>query len=128
VDFYDAQYRGEAVRIAILLQPVASNTGKGMAAVQVVENLELRQGAAAQILRQTLVRQSILIAVITLVVLLVVQRATRPIRNLSNRMAQRTEDDLTPIHDAGLPAEVRPLAEAINQLMHRLERMLDYQK
>ncbi|OYT92106.1 MAG: sensor histidine kinase [Burkholderiales bacterium PBB3] len=128
VDFYDAQYRGEAVRIAILLQPVASNTGKGMAAVQVVETLQLRQSAAAQILRQTLVRQSILIAVITLVVLLVVQRVTRPIRNVSNHMAERPEDDLTPIHGAGLPAEVRPLADATNQLMQRLQHMLDYQK
>ena len=128
VDFYDAQYRGEAVRVAILLQPVASSTGKGMAAVQVVETLQLRQSVATQILQQTLVRQSILIAVIILVVLLVVQRVTRPVRNLSNRMAERPEDDLTPIHGAGLPAEVRPLAEATNQLMQRLQHMLDYQK
>ena len=128
VDFYDAQYRGEAVRIAILLQPVASHTGKGMAAVQVVETLQLRQGAATQILQQTLVRQSILIAVITLVVLLVVQRVTKPVRILSSRLAARTEDDLTPIDGPDLPAEVRPLADATNQLMARLQHMLDHQK
>jgi two-component system sensor histidine kinase TctE len=128
VDFYDAQYRGENVRIAILLQPVATNTGKGMAAVQVVETLQLRQGAAAQILKDTLIRQSILIAVITLVVLLVVQRVTRPVRKLSEHLAQRSEDDLTPIASTELPTEIRPMAEATNQFMQRLQHMLDYQK
>ena len=128
VDFYDAPYRGDKVRIAILLQPVASHTGKGMAAVQVVETLQLREAAATQILQETLLRQFILIAVITLVVLLVVQRVTGPVRTLSQRLAQRDEDDLTPIHSPDLPAEIRPLAEATNQLMQRLQQMLDYQK
>lgn len=128
VDFYDARYRDEDVRIAILLQPVASNTGKGMAAVQVVETLQLRQSAATQILKDTLVRQSILIAVITLVVLLVVQRVTGPVRTLSKHLAERDEDDLTPINSTGLPTEIRPLAEATNQFMQRLQHMLDYQK
>ena len=128
VDFYDAQYRGEAVRIAILLQPVASLTGKGMAAVQVVETLQLRQGAATQILQQTLVRQSLLIAVIALVVVLVVQRVTKPVRTLSSRLAARNEDDLTPLDSPDLPTEVRPLADATNQLMARLQHMLEHQK
>ncbi|OYU46184.1 MAG: sensor histidine kinase [Burkholderiales bacterium PBB4] len=128
VDFYDAQYRGEAVRIAVLLQPVASPTGKGMAAVQVVETLQLRQSAATQILTQTLVRQCILIAVIALVVVLVVQRVTQPVRTLSNRLAARSDDDLTPLDGTDLPAEVGPLADATNQLMVRLQHMLDHQK
>ncbi len=128
VDFYDAKYRGEAVRVAIFLQPVASDTGKGMAAVQVVETLQLRQSAATQILKDTLVRQSILIVVITLVVLLVVQRITSPVRTLSQRLAQRDDDDLTPIYSPDLPTEIRPLAEATNQLMQRLQQMLDYRK
>jgi hypothetical protein len=43
VDFYDDRFRDEAVRVAVLLQPVASGTGRGMAVVQVAETLELRQ-------------------------------------------------------------------------------------
>ena len=31
VDFYDDQFRGDAVRVAVLLQPVASQRGRGMA-------------------------------------------------------------------------------------------------
>ena len=103
VDFYGAQYRGEEVRIAILLQPLASSTGKGMAAVQAVEALQLRQSAATQILKDTLVRQSVLIAVITLVMFLVVQRVTGRVRTLSKHLGERSEGDLTPINSTDLP-------------------------
>ena len=46
VDFYDDSYRGEAVRVAVLLQPVAGVNGQGMATIQVAETLELRQTLA----------------------------------------------------------------------------------
>ena len=128
VDFYDAQYRGDAVRIAILLQPVASDKGKGMAAIQVAETLQMRHDVARQILSDTLQRQSILIAVITLVVLYVVERVTRPVRRLSAHLAARGDDDLTPLDGTDLPGEIQPLAEATNQLMQRLRHMLDHQK
>ena len=128
VDFYDTQYRGEAVRVAILLQPVATDKGKGMAAIQVAETLQLRQGVARQILVDTLQRQSILVAVITLVVLFVVQRVTRPVRRLSAHLSARGEGDLTPIDGTDLPQEMRPMAEATNQFMQRLQHMLDHQK
>jgi len=35
VDFYDGEFRGDAVRVAVLLQPVASQRGRGMATIQV---------------------------------------------------------------------------------------------
>ena len=47
VDFYDDHYRGEPVRVAVLLQPVAGPAGQGMATIQVAETLELRRHAGA---------------------------------------------------------------------------------
>ena len=73
--FYDDHYQGEPVRVAVLLQPVAGVYGLGMATIQVAETLELRQTLARQILLDTLWRQSLLIALIGLVVFVVVQRA-----------------------------------------------------
>ena len=49
VDFYDDRFRGEPVRVAVLLQPVAGQDGRGMATIQVAETLELRQTLARQI-------------------------------------------------------------------------------
>ena len=71
VDFYDDTYRGQPVRVAVLLQPVASHEGRGMTTIQVAETLELRQTLARQILVDTLWRQVLLVGVIALVVLLV---------------------------------------------------------
>lgn len=128
VDFYDDQWRGDAVRVAILLQPISTPHGKTMAAVQVAETLELRRDLARQILRDTLQRQAILILVITLIALFVVVRVTRPIGRLSRSLHAREPDDLTPIDASSLPAEVLPLADATNSVMKRLQHSLDHQK
>lgn len=128
VDFYDDAVRGDAVRVAVLLQPVASRLGLGMVTIQVAETLELRQTLARQILIDTLLRQSLLAIVIALVVVLVVQRATRPVRALSAGLRLRAEDDLTAIAAPDLPRELRPLVDATNQVMARLGNLLDHQK
>jgi two-component system sensor histidine kinase TctE len=128
VDFYDDTVRGDAVRVAVLLQPVASRNGLGMATIQVAETLELRRTLARQILVDTLLRQSLMAAMIALVVVLVVQRATRPVRELSANLRLRAEDDLTAISAPGLPRELRPLVDATNQVMARLLNLLEHQK
>jgi two-component system sensor histidine kinase TctE len=128
VDFYDDRFRGDPVRVAVLLQPIANGRSRAMATVQVAETLELRHTLARQILLETLQRQALLIGVITLAVLVVVYRVTRPIRRLSGVLSHRREDDLTPIDATDIPPEIRPLTEATNQVMFRLQHLLDHQK
>ncbi|WBY01604.1 sensor histidine kinase [Ramlibacter tataouinensis] len=128
VDFYDARFRDEDVRVAVLLQPVASDDGRGMAVVQVAETLELRRSLARQVLLDTLWRQALLVAVIAGVVIVVVQRGTRPVRRLSSELQARPENDLTPIQAPDAPRELLPLVDATNQVMARLARLLDNQK
>ena len=128
VDFYDDHFRGEPVRVAVLLQPVAGQDGRGMATIQVAETLELRQTLARQILFDTLWRQALLLLVITAVVVWVVQRATRPVREISAQLVQRSENDLAPIAADARPRELLPLVDATNQVMARLAHLLAYQK
>lgn len=128
VDFYDDHYRGEPVRVAVLLQPVAGVEGQGMATIQVAETLELRRTLARQILVDTLWRQAALIGVIAIVVVIVVQRATEPVRRLSARLRTRAESDLAPIEAPDAPRELVPLVDATNQVMVRLRRLLEHQK
>uniref|UniRef100_UPI0025CF5D65 sensor histidine kinase N-terminal domain-containing protein n=1 Tax=uncultured Pseudacidovorax sp. TaxID=679313 RepID=UPI0025CF5D65 len=78
VDFYDAEFRGQPVRMAVLLQPVASARGLGMAVVQVAETLELRESLARRLLVDMLWRQLLLVAVVASVTVFVVQQATQP--------------------------------------------------
>jgi two-component system sensor histidine kinase TctE len=128
VDFYDDMYQGDPVRVAVLLQPVATDRARGMAMVQVAETRELRHALARQVLIDTLWRQVVLVTVIALMVLLVVQRATRPVRHLSTQLQARSDDDLTPLQVHGAPRELVPLIEAANHLMSRLQHLLDNQK
>jgi two-component system sensor histidine kinase TctE len=128
VDFYNDQFRGRSVRVAVLLQPVTSATGRGMAVIQVAETLELREAQALQILWNTVARQALLVAVIALIVVLVVQRATRPVRELSAALQARPEGDLTPLAPPHSPRELQPLLEATNEVMQRLQRLLDHRQ
>jgi two-component system sensor histidine kinase TctE len=128
VDFYDDVYRGDPVRVAVLLQPVAVDRARVMAVVQVAETLELRRTLARQILIDTLWRQAALVSVITLVVIVVVQRATRPVRKLSAQLQARPDGDLTPLQAPDAPRELVPLIEATNNLMTRLQHLLEHQK
>ncbi|MCH5142082.1 histidine kinase, partial [Mammaliicoccus sciuri] len=58
----------------------------------------------------------------------VVQRATRPVRQLSLDLASRPEDDLTPLQAPGAPRELLPLLDATNGVMDRLQRLLDHRQ
>ena len=128
VDFYDSQFRGDAIRMAVLLQPVASEKGLGMAIIQVGETLELREVLARQILIETLWRQLMLISVLTLVVILVVQRTTRPVRRMSLELQARPVGDLSPIAATDAPRELQPLIVGTNNVMSQLNNLLKHQK
>jgi len=128
VSFYDDAYRGTPVRMAVLLQPVAGVGGQGVATIQVAETLELRRTLARQLLVETLWQQALLVMLIAAVVVAVVQRATRPVRELSARLGQRAENDLSAIDVAGTPLELQPVVAATNGVMLRLQGLLDHQK
>ena len=128
VDFYDDQFRERDVRVAVLLQPVASSNGRAMAVIQVAETLEVRETLALQILWNTLLRQALLVAVIAFTVVLVVQRATNPVRQLSHQLQARREGDLSPIASPTAPRELQPLIDATNEVMQRLRHLLRHQK
>ena len=128
VDFYDDTFDGDAVRVAVLLQPVVSANGRAMAVVQVAETLQLRQSLARTVLFDTLWRQALLLLVIALVVVVVVQWATRPVRSLSLQLQARAEGDLNPISAPDAPSELLPLIDATNAVMARLQALLDHQK
>ena len=128
VDFYDDTFAGDAVRVAVLLQPVVSANGRAMAVIQVAETLQLRQSLAQKVLFDTLWRQALLLLVIALVVVVVVNWATRPVRSLSRQLQSRAEGDLHPIGATNAPGELVPLIDATNAVMARLQALLDHQK
>jgi two-component system sensor histidine kinase TctE len=128
VHFYDDTFQGVPVRVGVLLQPVASVDGQGMATIQVAETLELREALALSLLEQTLWQQGLLMAAVILSVLLLVHRVTDPVQRLSNTLKQRAETELSPLSPELAPSELRPIVDATNDLMKRLSRLLNHQK
>lgn len=128
VDFYDDSFRGDPVRVAVLLQPIATPNARTMATIQVAETLELRELLATNILKDTLMRQAALAAFIALVTVLVVQWATRPVRALRDEIQRRPLGDLSPITVEKLPKELGPVLAATNDTLERLDQLLALQK
>lgn len=128
VSFYDDRMRGVPVRMAVLLQPVAGVDGQGMAVIQVAETLELRHALARRLLADTLWQQGLLVMLIAAAVVWVVQRATRPVRVLSDHLRGRPGDDLSPLPSGDSPRELLPVIDAINTVMARLSGLLTQQR
>jgi two-component system sensor histidine kinase TctE len=128
VDFYDDRFRGDAVRVAVLLQPLSTTNGSTMVTIQVAETLELRQSLARELLFETLLSQLVLAAFIALTTLWVVQKATRSVSKLRDQVASRPEGDLSPIVQSDLPLELKPLLTATNHSMAQLQSLLANQK
>ena len=123
--FYDTSFRGEELRMGVLRLPVHDVPGAQTRVVWIMvgETIEPRQALARQILTGSLLQECLLVVLALAIVWLGVGRGLRPLHLLSAKVAARTEDDPAPLDKAGLPNEVEPLVESINQYIGRLRRM-----
>ena len=129
--FYEDRFDNEAVRVAALLQPVYVGLGGTdayrMVTVQVAETLELRKSLAQQALISTLDRQVIFLMLMSTLIWWLIARGMRPISALRRELLERDPESLTPITTPA-PRELKPLVEALNEVMARLKRVLDNQQ
>ena len=129
--FYEDRFENESVRVAALLQPVYVGTNQGeayrMVTVQVAETLELRKSLAQQALISTLDRQLIFLLLLSTLIWWLIARGMRPISALRRELLERDPESLTPIATPA-PRELKPLVEALNEVMARLKRVLDDQQ
>ncbi|SAL63377.1 integral membrane sensor signal transduction histidine kinase [Caballeronia terrestris] len=123
--FYDATYRGQELRMAALRLPVhdVPTAQTRVAWIMIGETIEPRQALAREILIGSLTQEAMLIVLALAIVWLGVGRGLRPLNRLSATVAARADDDPAPLDEAGLPREVKPLVESINQYIARLRRM-----
>lgn len=125
--FYDATYRGQGVRVVSLLQPVSEPQVNGIAEIRVAETQGARERMARELLVGTLWRMGLLSISALLLVWVAVNLALRPLETLRRAVALRASDDLRPLPEAGLPREVLPLVDALNQFNERLHGLFERQ-
>jgi two-component system sensor histidine kinase TctE len=128
VRFYHADYNGEQVRIAALLQPVYDDSMRGIALIQVGETLDARRALSRRILWNTLLRQAMLVLAVATLVWLAVRLVLRPLMRLKNEVEMRAISDLSDVDQALVHKEVRPLVAAMNDTMARMQNLIASQR
>ncbi|MBL8471945.1 MAG: sensor histidine kinase N-terminal domain-containing protein [Rhodocyclaceae bacterium] len=122
VYYRDEELAGEDVRVAYLFMNTgAADTGR-LALVQVAETRNKRSALASRIVSGVLLPQFAIIPLAVLLVYVGLGRGIAPLRRLQGIIARRRPSDLSPITMRGLPEEVRPVIEAFNDMMERLEQ------
>jgi two-component system sensor histidine kinase TctE len=110
---FEVSFRGEPVRGVLHLHP----TELGNITVHVAQTLRARREIEAEVVAGLLVTKTALIGLTLLVVYLVVGAGLRPLLRLSRDIEARGSDVLAPVSQQDLPAELQPLARALNRLL-----------
>ncbi|XTZ39666.1 sensor histidine kinase [Salmonella enterica] len=126
--FYHAEYQGQAIRVARLLQPVNEGGVNGMAEIYVAETLQSRHYLAKQLLFSSSVSQGLLVALTLLLTAWLLQRVLRPMRQLSSLMVRREPGVLDPLPELLPWSETRLLIVAFNRYINRLRGVLSRQE
>ncbi len=124
VRFRDDQIGDEDVRVAYTFLPAKG----GNVLVQVAETRNKRRALVASIVSGVIVPQFVIVPVAVLLVYLALSRGITPLQRLQEELRQRRPTDLSPISIKGIPAEIRPLIVALNDVMVRLEENLMAQR
>jgi two-component system, OmpR family, sensor histidine kinase TctE len=125
---YNSQYGEAEVRVATVYQPVVSEDGRSGIIIQIAEPLEFRTSLVRKISIGMFVRQSLLLLFVSVVTVVVVTRALRPLDQLRSVLDEREHHNLAPIDSSFAPTELHPLIETLNHLMTRLNRALGLQQ
>lgn len=116
---FDARFRGEPIRAAVLGRSASSGDRAIPFTVTVAETTIARTQLAQTLLIRSAARLALLIAAAAVILWLAVALALKPLTRLSRAIADRSPEDLSPI-DANAPREVRYLVDAVNLFMGRL--------
>ena len=69
-----------------------------------------------------------LIPVLCALIWMVIGQALNPLRRVAEAVGRRSADALQPLSTEGIPPEIRPMVDALNDLLGRLDRSLNAQR
>lgn len=130
--FADATYFGQPVRVGsyarLLSRPLAGAPAPQRVVIQVAETLGSRQDFTRALVLQAVARDVLLVLAASAMLVVVVGWALRPLARLRAEVRSRPARDLRPISAERIPADVRPLVEAINQHVARNRELAEAQR
>lgn len=121
--FETTRYFGVPVRLGsyarTLDRPIGGQAVPQRVVIQVAETLGSRQQFTARLLREAIRRDLVQLAAALALLALGVSWSLRPLARLRSEIESRAPDDLAPIAAGNIPADIRPLVEAINHHVQR---------
>lgn len=96
--------------------------------VQVAQPMSVRRDLAAGMALRALVPLLALLPVLGILIWITIGRGLQPLDQMAQALDRRTPDSLEALPQEGLPSEIRPLVQALNDLLTRLARALESQK
>jgi two-component system sensor histidine kinase TctE len=104
------------------------DTDAGVLTVVVAETRRKRDGLLRNLHSSLLIEDLLLLGLTIALCLFAIRKALQPLGRLTHQLAERSPADLTPFAAVQTPAEVRPLADALNRLFARLAESRDAQR
>ncbi len=126
--YYNDTYRNQDIRVAAVKLPVETEELRGLVTVQVAETLSPRTALLREVLLGMAVPQALLAILAGVVIWFSVGRGLAPLAALQREIERRSHRDLSALSVANVPAEVRPLVESTNGLLHRVSMVLAAQQ
>ncbi len=96
--------------------------------IQVAQPMRVRSTLAARAALATLLPLLAILPLMAGLIWYLVSRGLRPLDRLAKSVGARRPDALQPLPDHGVPDEARPLVEALNGLLARLDQALGAQR
>lgn len=96
--------------------------------LHVAETTQQRQALIRGILANIVIPQLLLTLIALAVVWYGLKQGLRPLERLRNEVSRRQRDDLSQLDGSKAPAEVRPLIDAVNDLLERLKQVMAAQQ
>lgn len=118
--FSDAAVGGRRFRVYSLQTPLQT--------VQIAQDMDAREARARAIALRATLPMALMAPLLMLVVGWIITRSLAPVERMRRNVAQRADDDLSPLPEQGLPAEVRPLVQELNLLFSRVGAAFEAQK
>ena len=127
--FHDSTYFGQPVRIAsyarVLERPMEGQPSPQRVVIQIAETMESRHAFMRSLVLQSLARDLLLVLAASVLLVLAVGWALRPLARLKREVQARPPTDLRPISPHGIPLDVQPLVEAINHHVARIRQQAE---
>lgn len=126
--YADERFRGEAVRVVTVTQPIPTPRKTLEAVVVVAATLHGQTAMVDALWRQNGGQQTLLVLVALGVVWVSLRLGLAPVLRLSEAVNARRSGDYRPFASEALQSELRPLLTSLNAHMERLHRQIEAQR